>query len=79
MIGGCKLKSPDALEARVEALECLLTILLTRQAMIDGNPSTEAALLFKAAYGVAEKKRSDRALLGLDRMFETVMRFIRSG
>ena len=70
------MKSQDVLEARVEALECLLTILLTRQAMIDGSPSTEAALLFKAAYGVAEKKKSDRALIGLDRMFEIVMNFI---
>lgn len=73
------MKPTDAIEARVEALECLLTILLTRQAMIDGIPSTEAALLFKAAYSVAEKKRSDNALHGLDRMFEIVMNFIKGG
>ena len=47
--------------------------------MIDGIPSTEAALLFKAAYSVAEKKRSDNALHGLDRMFEIVMNFIKGG
>lgn len=71
------MKSQDAIEARAEALECLLTVLLSRQAMIDGNPSVEAALLFKAAYGVAEKKSSETALIGLDRMFETVIKFIR--
>ena len=71
------MQSRDALEQRVEALECLLTILLTRQAMIDGIPSTEAALLFKAAYSVAEKKKSDDALHGLDRMFEIVLNFLK--
>ena len=70
------MKSIEELEARVSALESLMTIMVTAHSIKEGIPDKEASLLFKAAYGEAEKAKLSDGLIGLDLMFERVMRFI---
>lgn len=63
-------------EVRIAALEHMLTILITTCAVREGIPDKEASLMFKAAYSEAVKHNSEEGLIGLDNMFERVMKFI---